>query len=82
MVRVVGARADAGLAVLGAVSRVLGLGEASVTANAGEGLRGDAAGALDQVDDHSVALNCECVVVVTVRSSQFPVDTYAQLTYS
>ena len=54
VVRVVGARADAGLAVLGAVSRVLGLGEASVTANAGEGLRGDAAGALDQVDDHSV----------------------------
>ena len=51
VVRVVGARANAGQAVLGAVARSLGLGEAGVTAKARQGLRGDAAGALDEVDD-------------------------------
>ena len=56
VVRVVRARATAGLAVLGAVARSLGLGEARVAAEAGEGVRGYAAGGLDEVDDGGVAL--------------------------
>ena len=54
VVREVGARANAGQAVVGAVARSLGLGEAGVTAKARQGLRGDAAGALDEIDDAEV----------------------------
>ena len=65
-VREVGVRADAGEAVVGAVARSLGLGEAGVTAKARQGLRGDAAGALDEVDDAAVVLAGEGVEVVAL----------------
>ena len=66
VVREVGVRANAGQAVLGAVARSLGLGEAGVTAKARQGLRGDAAGALDEVDDALVVLAGEGVEVVAL----------------
>ena len=59
-------RAEPAGAVLGAVARALGLNKARVTAEAGEGLRGDAAGALDEVDNAKVVLAGEGVEVVAL----------------
>ena len=56
-------RAESAGAVLGAVARALGLDEARVTAEAGVGLRGYAAEALDQPHNGAVALDEQRVPV-------------------
>ena len=64
MVSEVRAGADAARAILGAVAGPLGLGTARVAPEAGEGLRGNAAKALDQPHDYFVALRDDSVAVV------------------